>query len=179
MRTVALTAALVLLDLSSAQAHPESTPAPPPAARQVGVVITAAGGEVLRSTERAVETIKITPEMSSQLGLAATHFKASGLKITAHIHEQDDEAFFVHRGGGMFTLGDRKVPIAEGDIVFIPKGVVHAFENTTSDTYLVWAISSSKYLELHRMFFSGADPGAAEIERLYKKYGFREATIPP
>ena len=142
-------------------------------------MVPASEGEVLRSTERAVETIKITPEMSSQLGLAATHFKASGMKITPHIHEQDDEAFFVHRGGGVFTLGERKVPIAEGDIVFIPKGVVHAFENTTSDTYLVWAISSSKYLELHRMFFSGANPGEAEIERLYKKYGFREATIPP
>jgi uncharacterized RmlC-like cupin family protein len=117
----------------------------------------------------------VPPELSSQLGLATTEFKARGMRITTHLHERDDEAFFVHRGGGVFTLGDRRMEIGQGDIVFIPKGVWHGFESSSENTLLVWAVSSSKYLELPRRFFLGTDdPSPAELERLYRLYGFRE-----
>ena len=180
MRTLLLgLGMLASAHLGPALAHPApDEPAPPPSS-PAGAVVPASGGEVLRQSERGTETLKVTPEMSAQLGLATTHMRAPGMKITPHIHVEDDEAFFVHRGGGVFLLGDRKVSIAEGDVVFIPRGTVHGFENSSNDTFLVWAISSSKYLELHRKFFSGASPSEAEIEDLYRKYGFREAVQPP
>lgn len=170
---------LLSVHLEPALAHPAPDGAATPPQSQPGAVIPASGGEVILQNDRGTETIKISPEMSAQLGLATTHMRAPGMKITPHIHDEDDEAFFVHRGGGVFLLGESKVTIAEGDIVFIPKGTVHGFENSSNDTFLVWAISSSKYLELHRMFFSGANPSEAEIADLYRKYGFREAVPPP
>jgi quercetin dioxygenase-like cupin family protein len=170
---------MLSVHVAPALAHPAPEEGANPSQSQAGAVVPATGGEVILQTDRGTETIKVTPEMSGQLGLATTHMRAPGMKITPHVHVEDDEAFFVHRGGGVFLLGDRKVSIAEGDIVFVPKGTVHGFENSSGDTFLVWAISSSKYLELHRMFFSGSNPSEAEVEELYRKYGFREAVPPP
>jgi hypothetical protein len=79
----------------------------------------------------------------------------------------------VHRGGGVFTLGDRRIEIGQGDIVFIPKGVWHGFESSSENTLLVWAVSSSKYLELHRRFFLGTgDPGPARNRAALSVCGF-------
>ena len=59
--------------------------------------------------------------------------------------------------------------------MFIPKGEWHGFENGAADTLLVWAISSSKYLELHRLFFSGKPaPPPSEAEAILRRYGYRE-----
>ena len=66
--------------------------------------------------------------------------------------------------------------ISTGDIVFIPKGEWHGFENdAAADTLLVWAISSSQYLHLHRLFFSGKPtPPPSEAEAILRRYGYRE-----
>lgn len=172
---VLLCVTLTLAVPSVADAHEAPHVSKPAEKSATGLVVKVNEGEVLRKTSRGAEIIKVPPEASSQLGLATTEFKARGMRITTHLHEGDDEAFFVHRGGGTFLLGDRRIEIGQGDIVFIPKGVWHGFESSSENTLLVWAVSSSKYLELHRRFFlDTADPGPAEIERLYRLYGFRE-----
>lgn len=146
----------------------------PPGAPTDSVVRRPAEGEVIRSDDRVFEVFKVTPEQSQALGLATTQFKSPGSGISVHAHDFDDEAFFVHRGAGVFLLGERRVPVAEGDVVFVPRGAWHGFENRSPDTLLVWAISTSRYLELHRMFFrSGPEPSPEEQQAILRRYGFR------
>ena len=42
----------------------------------------------------------------------------------------DDEFIFLHRGSGIFTLGEKEVMIKEGAFAFVPKGVWHGLQNT-------------------------------------------------
>lgn len=131
-------------------------------------------GEVIRNDGRVFEMFKITPEESKALGLATTQFRSLDAGISLHAHEFDDEAFFVHKGSGIFLLGEQRIAVTEGDVVFIPRGEWHGFENGSKDTFLVWAISASRYLELHRMFFSKAPaPPQAEQDAILRKYGFK------
>ena len=44
----------------------------------------------------------------------------------AHVHERDDEWFFVLEGEHVFTVGERDLPAGPGDLVFAPRGVPHA-----------------------------------------------------
>jgi mannose-6-phosphate isomerase-like protein (cupin superfamily) len=47
-----------------------------------------------------------------------------------------DELYVVVRGSGDFVHGSRRTAVATGDFLFVPAGVVHRFENFTSDLTL-------------------------------------------
>jgi len=53
-------------------------------------------------------------------------------------HRQD-EVYVVVRGKGMFVNGDRRHPFGPGDLLFVPAGVTHRFEEF-SDDLSVWVI---------------------------------------
>jgi mannose-6-phosphate isomerase-like protein (cupin superfamily) len=42
-----------------------------------------------------------------------------------HHHEHEDELFLVVRGRFVMELRDRSIPLAEGELVVIPRGVEH------------------------------------------------------
>src|SRR4051812_33935695 len=47
-----------------------------------------------------------------------------------HVHPHTDEAFYLAEGDGLFVLGDREVPVAEGGFVFVPRGTPHTVKHT-------------------------------------------------
>ncbi len=47
-----------------------------------------------------------------------------------HFHEEHDLTVVVLRGGGYLMFDKERVDLAAGDILFIPRGVVHYFVNT-------------------------------------------------
>ena len=53
-------------------------------------------------------------------------------------HEQD-ELYVVVRGEGWFVNGDQRHRFGPGDVLFVPAGVVHRFEEFTED-FLVWVV---------------------------------------
>jgi mannose-6-phosphate isomerase-like protein (cupin superfamily) len=53
-------------------------------------------------------------------------------------HAQD-ELYIVARGSGEFVNGPRRHPFGPGDVMFVPAGIVHRFENF-SDDFLVWVV---------------------------------------
>lgn len=53
-------------------------------------------------------------------------------------HEQD-ELYVVISGTGEFRNGDVKTAFQPGDVLFVPAGVVHHFENFTDD-FSTWVI---------------------------------------
>jgi quercetin dioxygenase-like cupin family protein len=46
-----------------------------------------------------------------------------------HVHEREDEAFYVVDGAFEILLGDRLVRTEAGDFAFVPRGTVHRFSN--------------------------------------------------
>ncbi len=50
-----------------------------------------------------------------------------------------DELYVVVKGRGEFVNGDARDEFGPGDVLFVPAGVVHRFENFTEDL-IVWVI---------------------------------------
>lgn len=42
-----------------------------------------------------------------------------------HAHEHEDELFLVHRGSFIMEFRDRRVELAEGEMLVVPRGVEH------------------------------------------------------
>ena len=55
---------------------------------------------------------------------------ASGVKHDLHVHPNADEIFCVIDGEGDHLTEDGAVGVRAGDIVFIPRGEPHGFQNT-------------------------------------------------
>ena len=53
-------------------------------------------------------------------------------------HEQD-EVYMVISGSGEFLNGDERTTFGPGDVLFVPAGVVHRFENFTDD-FATWVL---------------------------------------
>lgn len=53
-------------------------------------------------------------------------------------HAQD-EVYVVMRGTGTFLNGETRRPFAPGDLLFVPAGVPHRFEDFTADL-AVWVV---------------------------------------
>jgi mannose-6-phosphate isomerase-like protein (cupin superfamily) len=50
-----------------------------------------------------------------------------------------DELYVVVEGSGEFVCGAERQDFAEGDVLFVPAGVAHRFENFTDDL-VVWVV---------------------------------------
>ena len=48
-----------------------------------------------------------------------------------------DEVYVIARGSGNFVNGDEQHPFKPGEVLFVPAGVVHRFENFTDD-FAAW-----------------------------------------
>jgi len=53
-------------------------------------------------------------------------------------HPQD-EVYVVMRGSGTFVAGERRMDFAPGDLLFVPAGMEHRFEDF-SDDLAVWVV---------------------------------------
>ncbi len=50
----------------------------------------------------------------------------------AHIHDNEDDAFYVLDGDLQFAIDEQEVLVAAGTFVLVPPGVMHTFRNPTS-----------------------------------------------
>lgn len=50
-----------------------------------------------------------------------------------------DELYIVHAGTGQFVNGDLRHPFGPGDVLFVPAGVAHRFEDF-DDELVVWVV---------------------------------------
>lgn len=50
-----------------------------------------------------------------------------------------DELYFVAQGHGMFVNGEDRHPFSAGDVLFVPAGVVHRFEDFSED-FVTWVV---------------------------------------
>ena len=56
-----------------------------------------------------------------------------GEAIPVHKHLNEDELIFLHKGTGLFTLGEKQYPVTEGAVAVVPKGAWHGLQNTGTE----------------------------------------------
>lgn len=56
-----------------------------------------------------------------------------------HIHQWEDEAFYILEGDYEFRLGDQRMRAGQGTFAFLPRGIAHTFKNvgTTTGRHIV------------------------------------------
>ena len=58
---------------------------------------------------------------------------AAGRELEAHVHVDEDDAFYIVAGELTFSFGGRDVTAAPGTFVLVPPGVEHGFRNDGSE----------------------------------------------
>jgi len=69
---------------------------------------------------------------SEQSGGTCATFEATvppGEGANPHLHEHEDEQFYVIEGELVFRAGDETIEMSAGDFVHVPRGTIHSFEN--------------------------------------------------
>ena len=53
----------------------------------------------------------------------------AGRELEAHVHESEDDAFYILEGEMTFAVGEEEVVAGPGAFVLVPPGVEHGFRN--------------------------------------------------
>jgi quercetin dioxygenase-like cupin family protein len=56
---------------------------------------------------------------------------AAGRELESHVHDGEDDAFYILEGELTFLLGGAEVTAPSGTFVLVPPGVEHGFRNDT------------------------------------------------
>ena len=59
---------------------------------------------------------------------------------TPHRHDRHDLLVVILRGYGMMRIDAEERPLGEGSILYVPRGTVHAFRNTSGAPALAYAV---------------------------------------
>ena len=78
----------------------------------------------------ALSKALVRPEVC---GAARVDFRISCYQpmacVQEHVHQVQEQVYYVTEGEGLLTLDDRKVLMRKDDYVFVPPGVRHSFTN--------------------------------------------------
>ena len=64
-----------------------------------------------------------------------------------HIHPHQDEIFFIVKGEYLFQVGNDKYTSKSGDTIFLPRGVPHAFAQTSDSGKMFFLFQPSGKME--------------------------------
>lgn len=64
-------------------------------------------------------------------------------KIDTQTPHKQDELYVIASGSGTFCRNGERVPFHKGDVLFVPAGMEHRFENFTGD-FATWVIFYGK-----------------------------------
>jgi quercetin dioxygenase-like cupin family protein len=96
-------------------------------------------------------TFKLTTEQTSGAYTIVEASNSPGGGTPPHIQHKDDEAFYVLEGTYTFRLGEETIEHGPGGHVFVPRGTVHAFQNTGDTPARMLIINSPG--GIHEQFF--------------------------
>jgi uncharacterized cupin superfamily protein len=93
----------------------------------------------------------------------ADHPMPAGYGVPPHIHDHDDEAFFVVEGELTLDTDEGVRVAAAGSFVHLPAGVRHGFRNQTAGVTRLLVLGSSR---------SKLEPMFQDLDRLTVRGGF-------
>jgi quercetin dioxygenase-like cupin family protein len=114
-----------------------------------------------------------------------------GGSLPLHVHEREDEAFYIFDGRYEFQVGARTVVAGPGDFLVAPRGVPHGYRNLgdrpARKLSMVWPAGLDRFfLEIGQPVTGAtASPAANEVlaipgfAEVVAKYGIRMLPTPP
>ena len=96
------------------------------------------GQHLISGGRRAPMWIKVdsTIATGATMSMLISHVDP-GADIPVHLHRNEDELIFIHTGSGIVTLGDDRIPVSPGAVLYGARNIWHGVENTGS-TVLTW-----------------------------------------
>ena len=99
-----------------------------------GLVVSEDEGETLQWRDG---TSRVKIKISKLQGAGSISFLSESFKpgdaIPIHKHLNEDELIFIHKGSGIFTLGEKDFNVAEGTVALVPKDTWHGLQNTGTE----------------------------------------------
>ena len=89
------------------------------------------------------EAFKILPLVQGQ-DVSVTVVRAEK-DLPPHYHESREEVAYVVRGGGTMRLGEEKRAVKAGDVIYIPRRVVHGFTNGAKQGTVVVSVMAPPF----------------------------------
>lgn len=134
-------------------------------------------------------TIKATAEETRGAFTLVEQVAPPGFAPPPHVHEAEEEGFYVLEGELTVTCGDRVWTASSGAFVLLPRGMTHTFSVSQAGPAKLLQVTSPAQFE--RFAREAGDPastrtlpppGAPDIPRMLEamsRYGYRMAGPPP
>jgi mannose-6-phosphate isomerase-like protein (cupin superfamily) len=87
-----------------------------------------------------------------------------------HVHNADDEAWYVLEGSLRFRLGHEEVRAEAGSAVFAPRGTPHAYGNAERAPARYLLITTPRILALVEELHAPAGDGPSDYAAIFRKY---------
>jgi mannose-6-phosphate isomerase-like protein (cupin superfamily) len=129
---------VMLSGLSSSCSSCRNTPASGRIIQEQETWTTFAWSDEEKTKPIAVRRVRATHELS------VNYIRLAGAE-KPHIHQTHDLVVVMLRGQARLHIGDRQIDVVPGDIMEIPRGVVHWAENIGNTASEVYAIFSPPY----------------------------------
>ncbi|MDR6845959.1 cupin domain-containing protein [Flavobacterium granuli] len=101
-----------------------------------------------------------------------------GIKVPLpHYHENFDEIVYGLEGTMTFTVGEKVIDLEVGQSLFIPRGVVHGFNNLNSQTAKALAtitpglLGPEYFKDVAEIVNAGGPPDIEKMKLVFKKHG--------
>jgi quercetin dioxygenase-like cupin family protein len=104
-------------------------------------------------------TVLLTGEQTGGAFFMAEATVPPGCGNPPHIHDRENETFYLQQGTLTVQVGDKTLIASPGDVVLLPRRVVHCFQNTGNENAKFMIVAEPAGLE---KFFEGAFYPAAD-----------------
>lgn len=111
------------------------------------IILPAGEGEHIRFLAN-VETVKADREATGRWAVVEITAPA-GYEPPMHVHEEEDEAFYILDGELTITIGDQKHTAGAGAFVLSPQGVPHTIRAERDSRWLQFS-PSGRFVDLMR-----------------------------
>jgi len=91
-------------------------------------------GRAVRMAGQQLVTLKVSSEQTGGTYSLFEVAVALGGGPSPHVQHREDECFYVLEGEFEFLIEGSKVEVGAGALIYVPKGTLHAFENTGGTT---------------------------------------------
>ena len=100
---------------------------------------------------------------------------AAGTSVGLHVHDAEDESFYILEGDYRFTVADQEFLASAGSLVFIPRGVWHGFKIGATDGRCLSIFTPGGYEEVFREVGAAMATGADTAE-VFARLGAKHHT---
>ena len=136
----------------------------------------------------SVDTVKIAASQTGSLFSLVEWEESLGWGPPVHVHEREDEAYYVLSGDVTFFVGDEVIPASEGTLVYAPRGLPHSLridsDRAKALQFIVPGGFESFFIETFPSVTEDVDPTdePADLDRIAEaaaRYGVTLLGPPP